>query len=66
MGWPQQQMGWSEWTELAAEAGGWFDEEAPADGSPHGAAVYKRMYPGQIVAERREGKLILNRLSRSE
>ena len=62
MGWSQQRMGWEEWSELAAEAGGWYDDAVETIAPQHADVPYKRMYPGRILVERNAGKLTLIQL----
>jgi tRNA(Ile)-lysidine synthase len=60
MGWPQQQMGLAEWTELALAAGG--EVYAPvSDDWQRDDAPYKRVFPGRITAEKQNTELLLVR-----
>jgi tRNA(Ile)-lysidine synthase len=62
MGWPQQQMGLEEWTELALAAGGAvYDQES--DEWRRDDAPYKRMLPGRIDAQNNGPELTLKRLN---
>jgi tRNA(Ile)-lysidine synthase len=62
MGWPEQNMGLEEWSELALEgqACEMFDDQQ-ARWLPNDAP-YKRMLPGKIVAQKKGAELVLSRL----
>jgi tRNA(Ile)-lysidine synthase len=62
MGWPRQQMGLDEWTELAFHGAAVFNsDESPEIAEAHDEEPYKRMFPGRIVVEKVDGDLILKR-----
>lgn len=61
MGWPQQQMGLVEWTELALVAGG-EAYNARRDEWKRDDTDYKRVFPGIITAEKQGAALVLSRL----
>jgi tRNA(Ile)-lysidine synthase len=61
MGWPQQQMGLEEWTELALAAGG-EAYDAENDNWQRDDGPYKRSLPGRIMVEKQSATLLLARL----
>jgi tRNA(Ile)-lysidine synthase len=61
MGWPQQQMGLAEWTELALAAGG-ERYDADSDEWRRDDKPYKRVFPGRIEAQNNGPELTLTRL----
>jgi tRNA(Ile)-lysidine synthase len=60
MGWPQQQMGLAEWTELALVAAG-EEHDADSDEWRRDDAPYKRSFPGKVCAAKRDAELVLMR-----
>jgi tRNA(Ile)-lysidine synthase len=61
MGWPQQQMGLTEWAELALVAAG-EEHDADSDEWRRDDEPYKRIFPGQIEAQKNGAELTLTRL----
>jgi tRNA(Ile)-lysidine synthase len=62
MGWPQQQMGLKEWTELALAAGGEV-YDSQNDEWQRDDDAFKRLFPGRIMAEKQSAALLLARLA---
>jgi tRNA(Ile)-lysidine synthase len=60
MGWPQQQMGLEEWTELAVAAGSEV-YDAESDQWRRDDSGFKRLFPGRVMAEKQSAFLLLAR-----
>jgi tRNA(Ile)-lysidine synthase len=61
MGWPEQNMGLAEWSELALEAQACELYDQENDAWVPNDAPYKRMFPGRITAQKKGAELVLTR-----